>query len=141
MGLLNDADRDAIRKEFEKLTGKVRLINFTQEHECSYCRETNGLVSELAGLSDRISLETYDFMSDKNVADEYKIDKIPATIVAGEGDYGIRFYGIPSGYEFATLIEDIKMVSSGEAALSPQTRDFLGKLKKPLHLQVFVTPM
>ena len=27
----------------------------------------------------------------------------------GEKDYGIRFFGIPSGYEFSTLIEAIAL--------------------------------
>jgi len=52
------------------------------------------------------------------VAEKYGIDKIPAIAILRGGDepkdYGIRFYGIPSGYEFTSLIEDIMMVSSGQ---------------------------
>jgi glutaredoxin-like protein len=55
-------------------------------------------------------------------------------------DYGIRYFGIPSGYEFSSLIEDIMMVSSGQSGLSAATKEVLANLEKPVHLQVFVTP-
>ncbi|RCV65940.1 hypothetical protein C5S53_01280 [Methanophagales archaeon] len=58
---------------------------------------------------------------DKTKADYYKVEKIPATIVEGEVDYGLRFYGIPGGYEFASLIHALKIVSSESSALSTET--------------------
>ena len=94
--------------------------------------------------SDKISLEVYDFVNDKEVAEHYNIDKIPALVIMKGGDdpkdYGIRFFGIPSGYEFSTVIEDIMMVSTGDSGLSDDTKSYLANLKEPLHLQVFVTP-
>jgi glutaredoxin-like protein len=74
----------------------------------------------------------------------YRIDKAPAIVVLGDEtgrrDFGIRFYGSPAGYEFATLIEDIRMASRGTTDLSPATVETLRHLTTPLHLQVFVTP-
>jgi len=140
MAILRDVDRDAIRKELAGLTGPVKLINFTQELECQYCKETGEIIRELAQLSDKLSSESYNFITDKEMVDKSKIDKIPATVVMGQDDRGIRFYGIPSGYEFISLLEDIRMVSSGSSGLNPKTIEILGKLQKPLHLQVFVTP-
>jgi glutaredoxin-like protein len=71
---------------------------------------------------------------------EFNIDKIPAIALAGKKGNGIRFYGAPSGYEFATLIEDIVDVSNGKTDLSTQTKDKLQKVTKPIHIQVFTTP-
>jgi len=140
MGLLKENDKKAISQQLAGLTGPVKIINFTQEFECNYCSDTAALVSEVAELSDKISFESYDFLKDKEVADKYKIDKIPATVITGEDDSGIRFFGIPSGYEFVSLLEAIKIVSSGDSGLDTKTKEMLGKLKQPLHLQVFVTP-
>lgn len=140
MAILRDVDRDAIRKELAGLTGPVKLINFTQELECQYCKETGEIIRELTQLSDKLSSEYYNFITDKEVVDKFKVDKIPATVVMGQEDRGIRFYGIPSGYEFISLLEDIRMVSSGNPGLTPKTIEILGKLQNPLHLQVFVTP-
>jgi len=144
MALLKEEDRKHLQKEFEALKNPVKLVVFTQKMECQYCKETRMISEELAALSDKISLEVYDFEDDQEIAEAYNIDKIPATVVMKGGDdpkdYGIRYFGIPSGYEFSSVIEDIMMISKGDSGLSQQTKDFLGNLKDPLHLQVFVTP-
>lgn len=140
MSLIQEKDREPIRKRLEELEHPVKILNFTQEFECTYCSETRQLLEELNHLSDKITLEVYDFVADKAEAEKYKVDKIPATVILGERDYGIRFYGIPSGYEFATLLEDLVMVSKRDSGLEPESRRKLAELKQPLHLQVFVTP-
>ena len=142
MALISDEDKEYLKKEFEdKLAGNVKLVMFTQhDHECRYCKETREIVETLATLSDRIDAEVYHFMDDKEKADEYGVDKIPAIAIIGEKDYGVKFYGIPSGYEFTTLIQDILEVSKGETALSEESKKEIAKIDKPLHLQVFVTP-
>ena len=113
---------------------------FTQDFECDFCVETRELVEEIASLSDEVDAVIYDFASDSDEVDRYGIDKIPAIAVVGEKDYGVRFYGIPSGYEFVSLIEAIKMVASGQSELSDATKKALARLDEPVHFQVFVTP-
>lgn len=147
MSLLNENIQNQVRAEFAKLEHPVKMVMFTQSFECQYCKETHQLVDEVAALSDKLSVEVRDFVADKQLADEYGVDKIPAVVMlADEGDdkaardFGIRFYGIPSGYEFSTLIEDLIMVSKRDSGLSAQTRAELAKLTAPLHMQVFVTP-
>ena len=144
MALLSTRDQDHLRREFQKLTQPVKLIVFTQPLECEYCRETRQIVDEVASLNDKIRVEVHDFVTDAAVAEGLGIDKIPAIALLADGptprDYGIRYYGIPSGYEFSSLVEDILMVSQGESGLSAATKAKLAALDKPLHLQVFVTP-
>lgn len=140
MAFIREQDKTVIQTRFEELDHPVKLINFTQELECMYCSETRTLMEEVAGLSDKVSLEVYNFVSDKETVQKYSIDKIPATVIEGEKDFGVRFFGIPSGYEFGTLIEDIIMVSKGDSGLEPATREALSRLAEPVQLQVFVTP-
>ena len=141
MPLIGPKDAEHLQKEFsEKLVNPVRLVMFTQEFECQYCRETRQLVEEVAALSDKVDAEVYDFVIDKEKAEAYSVDKIPAIAVAGTKDYGLRYYGIPSGYEFTSLIEDIITVSQGDSGLPAPTREALAQLSKPVHIQVFVTP-
>lgn len=138
--MLSERDRRAIQDRLKQMEGPVKLVNFTQELECPTCRETGQILQELSGLSEKLSLEVYNFQLDKEQVSRYQVDKIPATVVEGLKDYGIRFYGLPAGYEFATLLEDILAVSRGKSALSPATIERLRTLDEPLHLQVFVTP-
>ena len=144
MALLKDQDHEHLLKEFEALKDPVKIMVFTQENECQYCAETRQIAEEVAGLSDKISVEVFDFVADQEVAEHYNVDKIPATVIMRGGDnpkdFGIRYFGIPSGYEFSSIIEDIMMVSQGDSGLSDETKNMLKELTDPLHLQVFVTP-
>lgn len=139
MSLLKEEQQSKLKEKFKELDGNVKLVVFTQEMECRYCEETRQLMEDLAGLSDKISVEVYDFVSDTDKVEKYKIDKIPATVIEGEKDYGIRFYGIPAGYEFVSLTNTIMAVSKGEPDLSEETKAALEKLKDPVHIQVFIT--
>lgn len=140
MALLDDSVREELAKRFADLVNPVKIINFTQTIECNYCGETRQIMEEVASLSDKISLEVYNFIEDKDKADAYGIDKIPATVIQGEKDTGIRFYGIPSGYEFVTLLDGIGMVSQRESGLSEASKEQLATLTSPIHIQVFITP-
>lgn len=140
MAFLSKKNRDDIENLFKGLKKEVTLRYFTQEVECRFCKETHELLKEVAGLSPRIRLVAFDLVKDAAESARFGISKIPALVVMDEKDYGIRFYGIPSGYEFSSLIEAIKLVSTGENPLSPEGRSFLDKLEKDVHLQVFVTP-
>jgi len=122
------------------LKNPVKLINFTQELECQFCRETRQLLEEVAQLSEKVSLQVYNFQLDKQKVEEYQVDKIPATVIEGEKDYGIRYYGAPVGYEFATLLTGIADVSKVQSNLKPETKKALKEIDQGVHLQVFVTP-
>jgi alkyl hydroperoxide reductase subunit AhpF len=121
---LNDDIQQQLRDAFADLDAPVKLVVFTQGEggalECAMCADTRQLAEEVAALSPLLSVEVRDFVQDAEVAEQYGIDKIPAMAIVRGGDepqdYGIRLYGIPSGYEFATLVEDIRMVSAGNPA-------------------------
>lgn len=140
MGLFCDDDIVEIRSRLEGMVSPVKLIHFTQELNLQYGRETQQLLSELAALSDKLSLEAYNFLLDKEKVAEYGVDKVPATVVRNGKDYGIRFFGLPVGYEFSSLLDMILAVSKGDSGLRPESKEKLKKVTQALHLQVFVTP-
>jgi len=141
MPTVNQKDRDAVKKEFaQKLLKEIHLVVFTQEVPCTYCRETVEVATELSKLSSKVRLEVLDFVKDQVRAKELRIDKIPAIAVIGAKDYGIRFYGTPSGYEFTSLVGAMIDVSKGESGLSQKNKDILRNIDKAVHIQVFVTP-
>lgn len=143
MSLIPDKERRLITEDLQaELSRPVKLLMFTQEFECDYCRETRQLVEELSELSDQLTLEVYDFVADEDVAAKHGVDKIPAVVILDqdEKDAGIRFYGIPTGYEFASLLEAVKLVGSGELQLSAGTLETVQSIQEPVHIQVFVTP-
>ena len=137
---LSDKDRQQILARLQGMQNAVKLVHFTQELDCDFCGETKELLETLASLSGRISLEVHNLQLAKDKAAQYGIDKVPATVIEGARDYGIRLYGLPAGYEFVVLLEDILRVSRGESGLSAESVAKLRSLAAPVHLQVFVTP-
>ena len=141
MALIQQKELDFLSKEFaQKLVSEVKIVVFTQEMPCASCRETVELAQELARISPKIRVEIYDYVKDQMKVKEFRIDKIPAMVVMGSKDYGIRFYGVPIGYEFTSLIGAITDASKGESGLSQKTKDLLRTIDQSVHIQVFVTP-
>ena len=140
MPILSTSDAARVREMFAGLPGPVRLVFFTQTLNCETCEPTKQMLGELAELSGQITVEEHNFLLESELAATYGIDRVPAIAVVGAQDYGIRFLGIPSGYEFMSLLDAIQVVSSGDSGLQPGSRELLAGLAAPLALQVFVTP-
>jgi alkyl hydroperoxide reductase subunit AhpF len=139
--LMTDEVTAQLKDEFAQLVSPVRLAVFSQALADPESEQVRRLAEELVALDSRLSLESYNFVLDKEKAEALKIARIPAIAVMGaEKDYGIRMYGLPSGYAFGTLIEAILDVSRGDSGLSDETRAALKDLAGPVHLQVFSTP-
>jgi len=140
MSLISDEHREHIKNQLaESLVNPVRIVMFTQEMECGFCAQTKQLVIELAALSDKVQAEVHDFVADAELAKQYGIDKVPAIVVLGEKDYGIRIYGLPYGYEFQTLMSALSVVSKGKTELLEETKAKLRAITNPVHIQVLVT--
>jgi len=143
MGLLKEEDRNYLKNEFEKiLRDKVIIKLFTSSDEhCKYCNDTKQLLEEVSELSDKIDLEIHDVEDDK--AKELNINLTPTILIADEsGEIGsrVKFTGIPSGYEFTTLIKDIMYVSTKQLEITDATIESLQNIKNNLKIEVYVTP-
>jgi len=140
MGVLKEKDKKKVANIFKGIEKDVKIVMFTQEMECPHCEMTRTMLEEVSDLSDKLSLEVHDFVAEADLAKKYGVDKIPATVILGDKDYGIRFYGVPTGYEFNVLIEDIMDVGKRNPALSKEVMTELAKIDQPVHLQVLISP-
>src|SRR5438034_8784214 len=141
MAILQSRDEDAVRKEFQRIQGPVKLVVFSQELVAGdLCRQNEQLVREVAELDDRITVEVLNPQIDRERTEGYGVDQVPAIVVEGARDYGIRFLGIPSGYEFSNLIDSIVVASTGQPALAEETLATLRTLAADVDIKVFSTP-
>jgi len=143
--LLNDEITGQIKEIFGKLKEPVQILFFASKGQCDLCNETRALLDEVVALDTRLGISVYDIQVDAEVARKFNVDRAPGIVIAAKNDnqimdYGIQYSGIPSGHEFSTLINDILLVSGRDSGLGQQAREFLRKLDKPVHFQVFVTP-
>ena len=147
MGLLSPQDVQYLKDLFEKeLEGKVKVLVFKSDDKsrCEYCDITVEVLQEVADIDDRIELEVYDIDDDEVVAQKYDIrGRVPAIVFLTEDgtDKGVRYFGIPSGHEFSTVIQNIVSFSKGaEPDLSPTSIEKIKQIDIPTEILVFVTP-
>jgi len=140
MGALKEKDKEKVANIFKGIEKDVKIVMFTQEMECPRCEMTRLMLEEASGLSEKLSLEVHDFVAEADLAKKYGVDKIPATAILGDKDYGIHFYGVPAGYEFNVLVEDIMDVGKRDPELSKEVMAELDKIDRPVHLQVLISP-
>ena len=117
----------------------VRLVVFTQTFGCDTCYEARQTADQIASLSERISVEEHNLVLDKDEVVEYQIDRVPAIAVVSEEDVGIRYYGVPTGFEVESLVSAIEIVAGLAPAVSAATQSALDKLDQDLRICVFVT--
>jgi len=140
MAFLQARDEAAVKKEFERIGGPVKLTVFATELGGDSNAQAVALIREVAALSDQLSVTVLNPHIDRDQTAAYGIIESPAVVVEGAQDYGIRFLGIPAGYEFSNLIDSIIAVSTGEAGLTDETKAALAGLTEDVTIKVFATP-
>jgi len=149
MPFLNPQDAETIRRRFAAdLEAPVRLLLFLPAtgglalpgEDWQLAEYTRQILTQVADLSEKITLEEYGLFSHAEEARRYNVRLVPTIVFVGREDYGVRYLGLPAGYEFVTLLDTIIAVSRGRGELNEVTRQVLAALPADAHLQVFVTP-
>jgi alkyl hydroperoxide reductase subunit AhpF len=138
MTLLGEPARAAVRELFAGLERDVELllehgpsseavtvIGGTRELEPG--TEAGRLVDELLELSDRLSV---------TVVERDEPGRYPALTIG----HGLRYHGLPWGYELSSLVYGIVEAGRTEPTLAPGTREALAQLERDVELEVYVTP-
>ena len=137
--LLREKDREFVLETTAGMTQEVALILFTAEKDCEYCGLTEGFLRDVVSLSPLLSLEVLSLERDGARAAELGIDKAPGIAVIGKADFGLRYFGLPTGYEFTTLVETLRKAADGVSGLRAETVGALAALAHPVTITVFST--
>lgn len=148
MAILTDQVKRQVHARFaEQLSGPVQLTLYTRPGTgrlilptglgCRTCDDARQLVDDLQEAApDLISLEVIDVS-----VQEAEVREVPTLTLASPGEAPrIRWLGFPAGYEFATVVDAVERVSSGDHSLSGATLEALGALSEPVDVMVFATP-
>lgn len=140
MALFDEKIHNQLKNILGIMKDDVRIVNFTQEIECPMCRETRLFVEEIASLSGKLSAEICDFVADREKAEKYGVDKIPAIVLLDKNgtDHGVKFYGLPGGYEINSFLGSIIEMSGKREELPADLLSRIRKVDKDVHIQVFV---
>ncbi len=142
MKLLTDKNRTEISFMIGDLKDKVRILAFYSDVSCPTCLDTMQYIEEICELNEKLDLNKYEKTKHTEIFQKYDISLVPALIVSNSESKisGIRFYGIPSGYEIHSFIHAIKMVSGIENSIESEIIERIKRLNKTFHIDVFITP-
>ncbi|MCL4351353.1 MAG: hypothetical protein M1318_01715 [Firmicutes bacterium] len=142
MNPLSERDRQTLREMFRDLKFSVHLELFVEEgHQWSH--DAVVLLREVVRvMPDLLRLEIWNVGHDNLLAALYGVQQVPTLVVADHRreDSGIRFIGLPTGYEFSVLIEALLDVSQNRIRLSDPSLNFIRNIEDDIMLEVFVTP-
>jgi glutaredoxin-like protein len=146
--MLDDKTQQQLIQAFAAITEPLELVLFTASKLILPGRdapgqqeETLALLREVASLSDKLEVVERSLIGDEEAV-RLGIERAPTLLIreAGTARSNIRFLGLPSGYEFATLVQTILMLGIGSSGLSERAQAQLAAIDSPIRLQTFVTP-
>jgi alkyl hydroperoxide reductase subunit AhpF len=141
MTIFRPDDEARVRELFQALERPVELLvahgpeetPLPGARDLDFAAETERVVRELAALSGQLSVRVEE--------QPPSFERYPAVAVLPEGrDAGVRYYGLPWGYELGSLIGAVLEAGRAESSLSAETLERLAALDRDVAIDVFVTP-
>jgi alkyl hydroperoxide reductase subunit AhpF len=141
VALLRPEEEAKVREWFAELAQPVELVVALGPEETplagagdvDFGAELVRVCEGLAALGDRVTCRIEE--------EPEGFPRFPSVSVRPEGrDVGLRYDGLPWGYELGSLVGAIVEAGREEPSLRPESVAALGKLDRDLALDVFVTP-
>jgi len=147
MAFLDDKIRGQVKDALAGLQHDVQMIVYKGGQVFVPGQDAAGeqdatlqLLREVAELNDHVEVVERTIAGDQE-AQALGITRAPTTLFRRKGTErsNMRFAGIPSGYEFTTLLETLLMLGTDELELTP-TLESVKEIEDAINLQTFVTP-
>ena len=141
MPVLRPEEEEKVRGWFAELERPVELLvglgpeetPLAGSGDVDFGAEMVRLCEGLAELGDRVSCRV------EQQPDGFP--RFPAVAIRPDGrDVGVRYDGLPWGYELGSLVGAVVEAGRSEPSLRPESIAALGELERELALDVFVTP-
>jgi hypothetical protein len=165
VAIFRPEDEERVRELFAELERPVELLvaHGPEEtplpgaaQEIDFGAQTERVVRGLAELSESVSVRVEEEPPSAAAggavqrpgvgglaaeASSPRFERYPAVSVQPEGrDVGVRYYGLPWGYELGSLIGAVLEAGRTESSLRPESLERLAALETELAIDVFVTP-
>ncbi len=131
---------NALREIFNGFKREVidYLVIVKDMNICPTCGEAEHLANELMKIAGgKLRFEVLE--KDSGIGEKLMVRYTPAFIY-GTRRKNIRYYGLPSGQEFAPFIYIHQYIANDEVRLSREALDIVESIENPIHVKVFVTP-
>jgi len=141
VALFRPEEEEKVRKLLAALERPVELLvahgpeetPLPGARDIDFGAETQRIAEELAALGEKITVRVEE--------EPEGFDRYPAIAVRPDGeDAGVRYDGLPWGYELASLVGAILEAGKRVSSLAEQSLERLAALDRDLAIDVFVTP-
>ncbi|HJU36137.1 MAG TPA: hypothetical protein VJ716_01815 [Gaiellaceae bacterium] len=141
MALLRAEEEERVRGWFAELERPVELLVALGPQETPPAGSGDvDFGAELVRVCEGLA-ELGDLVSCRVEQEPEGFPRFPAVSIRPEGrDVGIRYDGLPWGYEVGSLVGAVVEAGRVEPTLRPESREALDGLDRDLALDVFVTP-
>lgn len=138
--LLDKGERAMAEEILGGMSSGVQAVFFNTSGKCRQCEDIGTFLEELAALSPEFSHITVFFEQAREQAAGFGVERAPAIVLLdSEGrSRGVRYYGLPLGYEYEAFLKAVSHISRGKADLAEETKVGLGDVKQPVTITVFV---
>ncbi len=141
ISLLSEKDYEKVKNRLQQISYPVKLLFFSNHNECEHCKITRNFLHTLLELANsNLDVEFYDILTDAEKAAEHKVEHTPTILVFGSEQYGIRFTGVPGGFEMISFLHALELVGKKQCSLSDETLKKISIISKPIDIKIFITP-
>lgn len=139
--LLNEEVSKQVTEYLAPMKNSVKMVLFTDGETCQTCKETKMLLSEVAALNDKITLEVKDIREEKALAADYGIEMTPSFVMLDQDNTysGVKFNGIPAGHEINSFLSALMDMSGIDFGFDKAIGNRLDNLKRKVNIKVFIT--
>jgi hypothetical protein len=148
VAILPDRVKQQVRDRFaDRLGGPVQLTLYTRPGTgrlilpsglgCATCDDARQMAEDLQEAAPALlQLRVVDV-----TREEADVAEVPTLTVAPPGEVPrLSWHGLPAGLEFATVVDAIERVSTGDHGLSDASLEAIAGLTEPVDVMVFATP-
>src|SRR5450759_4734685 len=91
--MLSERSLEIIKTSTSRLNKPVRLVLFASDTGCTACPDMLGLARAIKGHFNKIAMESYDLVMDRDKSQQYGIQYVPAIVLQGGDEEAVTFYG------------------------------------------------
>ncbi len=134
-------ERAQVEKELKNLKDSVTLVIHEPKDSIDYTGELKELANELSGMDDRIKVKVVEGNGGQKDDVFYEVAHLPALVILDnkDDDHGIRFYASTIGRSMLSLVRDVVMFSTGDAALPEENKGGIEALEET-NIKVLMIP-
>lgn len=136
--MLSERSLEIIKASPRHLNKPVRLVLFTSDLGCPACPAMTDLARAIKAHFDKIALEAYDVVMDRDKSRQYGIERAPAIVLQGGDGETAAFYGLIEDVFLQILVDTIQSLSNTKVWFPEDVRRVLKRLDHDVRIQVYV---